>query len=195
VCFSCFYSLTVYFVDFDRQEKDEVERVLSEVQQRYQTASTAFAQAKKDLEALKKKADAEAPIKDDDGNELPLKDQLEDLPVDSTTECELALDEAVQKANSIVADSNVIRVYEERKREMEEVQAELDNLTSSEEQRKNALQQKLIPWEEALSNAVAKIDALFGKYMNEMGCTGTNGSMAEHFTHHVGFSKYCSLLL
>jgi chromosome segregation ATPase len=129
---------------------------------------------------LKKEADREAPLQDEDGNDTPLKAQLEALGVDTLPEALAALEEAEQKVDSIEADHNAIREYERNKEETELVRAQLDDLSSSEEQKKRDLEEKVRPWEEALINAVAKVNILFATYMAEMGCTGT--LVAGYFT-------------
>ena len=67
---------------------------------------------------------------------------------------------------------------------MEEVQVELDNVTSSKEKRKNELEQKLKPREQALDESVAKVDLLFSKYMRELGCAGKNYDRGYTIYHH-----------
>ena len=111
-------------------------------------------------------------MEDADGNDLPLKEQMESLPVDSVDECQAALDEAKQKVLSIEHDPSIARQYEKAKEELEVSQAELDNLESSKEKRQNEMDQKFRPWEQALEGSVAQIDKRFSKYMTELGCTG-----------------------
>lgn len=156
----------------NREEKAQAEQSLNELTQSVQRAQKEYAEARKELENLKALADENAPLYDENGGDLPLKAQLEDLPVETMEEAQAALEEAEAKAESIVADANVMRQYEAKKQEMEETQAELDNVASSKEKRQNELQQKLKPWEQALDEAVAKVDAKFSRYMNELGCTG-----------------------
>lgn len=153
-------------------EHAEIMRRYEEIERALITANNAFKEAKRRMIQWKAEADEKAPLEDADGKALPLIDELNDLPVETLEEAELALEEAETKANSIVADPNVIRQYEARKREMEQVQAELDDLTGSRERRLDELDQKVKPWEQMLDNSVAKIDALFSTYMREMGCTG-----------------------
>jgi vacuolar-type H+-ATPase subunit I/STV1 len=127
---------------------------------------------RQDLQKLKVKADEEAPLVDEDGNELPLKAELEALGEENLEDVEAALDEAEAKLNEIEADPNVLRLYKEKQQQMEDVQQQLDDLTSSKDNKMIELNQKLDPWENALQNSVAKVDTLFSKYMAELGCTG-----------------------
>jgi chromosome segregation ATPase len=138
----------------------------------YQHVNQQYKQARARLTDLKREADSIAPITDDDGNDLPLKAELDGLPVETLDEAEDALDEAIRKADEIVADPNVIRQYELRQKEMEELQTQLDNLTSSREKQVDALKQKVSPWETRLLTQVSKVDVLFSVYMRELGCTG-----------------------
>jgi hypothetical protein len=97
---------------------------------------------------------------------------LEALGVDTLPEALAALEEAEQKVDSIEADHNAIREYVRNKEETEIVRAQLDDLCSSEEQKKRDLEEKVRPWEGTLTKAVSKINILFATYMSEMGCTG-----------------------
>ena len=121
---------------------------------------------------MKEKAEQIAPLYDENGNELPLKGELDALPVDNLEEALAALEEAEAKANSIVADPNIIRQYEERKISIERLETELESMTSDKEQRLHNLNLKREPWEASLENAVKKVDVLFSKYMKDLGCTG-----------------------
>lgn len=165
---------------------------MERAQHEYQDATAQYTQQRKVLQQLKNKAEEEAPLTDENGEELPLKAQLEDLPVEHVEEARAALEEAMAKVDSIIADPKVVRVYEEKKLELESSEAELENLSSSRERRVNEMNQKLKPWEEALSNFVSKIDAKFSNYMRELGCTGEvglakgnieDGSEHGHFDH------------
>lgn len=125
-----------------------------------------------DARALKEKAEEEAPLVDENNEPLPLKAQLEDLPLDNVEEAQAALEEAEEKANDIIADTDVIRQYQDRRRELEDAQAQLDILTGSKENRLKNLEKIRIPWETALRNNVSEVNELFARYMSELGCTG-----------------------
>ena len=104
---------------------------------------------------------------------MPLKAQLEDLAVEDMEDAKAALEEAQQKADSIIADPNVVRVYEAKKAELEAAEVELDEITSSREKIIIEMNTKLAPWEQALETSVSDIDKRFSTYMRELGCTGT----------------------
>lgn len=147
------------------QEFDRLRREFDKV-------SAEFKQAKADTNKLKQVCFQEARLNDDEGNELPLKAVLDALPVETVEEAQVALEEAQNKVESIVADNNAIREFERNQTDIEDVQTQLDDLNSSEERRRAELEQKVKPWETSLEQAVSKIDALFSRYMGEMGCTG-----------------------
>jgi chromosome segregation ATPase len=162
----------------------EKEQLFNQHTTEYGRMSKLFETSRRVLEDLKAKADEAAPLQAEDGSDLPLKKLLDDLPVETREETEAALEEAEAKANSIIADPNVVRHYEERKKEIEKVQADLDDLTSAKEGKLTELEQKRKPWEDALTNSVDKVDLLFTKYMAELGCTGevklVKGEESEH---------------
>jgi len=130
-----------------------------------------FNAAKNEMKQLKAKADREAPMKDARGNDLPLKAQLEELP-ETLTEVEAALEEASAKVESIYDNPEVLQKYEERKREIEETKREMEGLSKGQDVKKEQLKRILVPWEAALDNTASKVNALFTKYMQELGCAG-----------------------
>jgi structural maintenance of chromosomes protein 5 len=153
----------------------------------------AFAKAKQLCTQIKSQAERDAPMTDEKGNELPLKQQLEDLDVNTVYDVEAALEEAESKANSIDANPDVIRQYEQRKVEIEEAKERLDDLSSSKDAKLNVITRMRQPWESALENFVAKINCLFSKYMAEMACTGevrlTKGESAGDSNNQIGKFK------
>lgn len=146
---------------------------LKSAEKEYEVAKNDYKAAIKEVHQLKHEADREAPLKDEHDNDTPLKAQLEELGVETLPEAVAALEEAEQKVESIEADHNAIREYLRNKEETEHTRAQLDDLSSSEEQKKRDLEEKVRPWEEALTNAVSKVNTRFALYMAEMGCTGT----------------------
>lgn len=133
-----------------------------------------FKLAKNVYKESKKIAMAEAPLEDEDGNELPLKNVLsEDLHQFSTVDhAEAALDDAEAKVNNIHSDPNVVRLYEEKKKELEETRGDLDDMTNRKEKKINELNRQKDPWESELDVIVTTVDKRFGNYMRELGCKG-----------------------
>lgn len=116
----------------------------------------------------------EAPIEDEDGNDLPLMKVLEvDLHQFQTVDhAEAALEDAEAKVNNIHSDPNVVRLYEEKKKELEETRGDLDDMTNRKEKKIDELNLKKKPWELSLDEIVTTIDKRFGNYMRELGCKG-----------------------
>ena len=110
------------------------------------TVTTEFNQKKKELGQLKVKASESAPIKDDEGNELPLKAQLDELP-DDMSELEDAIDDSKDKINSIHDNPEVLRKYEEQKKEITELRERLETHATEEDAKRDQLLSLKTPWE------------------------------------------------
>lgn len=147
-------------------------RKVGAAHQESELAKEAFNSKRRELQQRKTRAEAEAPLADSNGEPLPLKGQLEELAVEDLEDAKAALEEAQQKIDSIIADPNVVKVYETKKAEMETAEMELDNLTSSREKTLTEMRTKFIPWEQALETSVSDIDKSFSSYMRELGCIG-----------------------
>lgn len=74
--------------------------------------------------------------------------------------------------NGIDANPDVIRQYEERKKEIELIREQLSDLTESKDSKVAELEKRRLPWEQSLENSVSKVNVLFSKYMEELGCAG-----------------------
>jgi chromosome segregation ATPase len=153
----------------------EKKKEFADLEERGAHIAQKFNKIKKDLAEKKKEAESEAPLADENGRELPLKSQLEALDVQHLNDVEAALEEANLKADSIVANPAVIRQYTELKEKIEAKQTELESLSSSKNSKLSVIETKKKMWETSLQSNVAKINALFTKYMAIMGCTGEVG--------------------
>ena len=145
---------------------------LRSIEIEYNNALADFKDSMKRVHAAKVQAEEHAPLFDENGDDLPLKAELESLGVETLDDAVVALEEAEAKVKNIHADNNAIREYERNQTEMEEVQALLDDLDGKEKRQRAELESKAKPWEAKLSNSVQDVDKLFSKYMAEMGCTG-----------------------
>jgi len=143
-----------------------------EIEEKFNRISMQFNECRTKLQACKRQADEMAPLCDADGQDLPLKAQLEELPVETLEEAAVALEDASAKVNSIDANPDAVRQYEARKQEMEDVRQRLEEETDAKDTKLKALDQERQPWEAALENSVHKVNALFGAYMQELGCAG-----------------------
>jgi hypothetical protein len=159
----------------DRNSLDEKKKEFSDLEERGAHIAQKFNKIKKDLAEKKEQAETEAPLTDENGRELPLKSQLEALDVQHLNDVEAAHEEAMLKADSIVANPAVIRQYTELKEKIEAKQTELDSLVNSKDNELSTIELKKKAWETSLQNNVAKINALFTKYMAIMGFTGEVG--------------------
>jgi structural maintenance of chromosomes protein 5 len=143
-----------------------------------------FNTVKKLLHAKKQEAEAIAPLVDEDGNDLPLKAQLESLEVSDFNEADIALEEAKKLLNQYDANPEVIRQYEKLKDEIELIERKLADCTSTREKGLSVLTEQRKDWETRLEKYIDKINALFTLYMSEMGCTGevclTKGPASEN---------------
>lgn len=88
---------------------------------------------------------------------------------------EVALEDAIQQADSIVANPDVIRQYLSLKEKIEDTTADLENISGTKNGQLAGIAEKMKPWESSLAKHVAKINVLFTKYMSIMGCTGEVG--------------------
>ncbi len=137
----------------------------------YSRVSDIYTRARHELQQIKEDAIRIAPITDENGNDLPLKEKLNELP-ENLTELEEAMDDTRDKISSIVDNPEVMRRYEQQKRQLDEMKEQLENLNENKAEKKNALKQKRRPWENALENIVDKVNTLFSGYMKELGCAG-----------------------
>ena len=132
-------------------------------------------------------ATTKAPLVDEDGNDTVLKERLmvELAQFDSIGLAEAALEEAESKINDIHADPNVQRLYEEKKKELEEAQEDLDDMNTRKERRVSELEQIKEPWLETLKKMIETVDKRFTKYMSELGCVG---EVSLKFENDLNFS-------
>ena len=148
-----------------------MERQSKHIEEEYNRLSHQFNYQKQELARLKKIAMEVAPIEDEDGNELPLKEELSNLP-ETITEIEVALEDTRERINLIHDNPDAMRRYEEQKKELEEIKERLKDMKDSKEIKRQTLQDKRVPWEGALDNITEKVNVLFSEYMKELGCAG-----------------------
>ena len=159
-----------------RDQLYEGQAEFKDLEQQTKIAIDAFKNAKQLMQDMKKLADDKAPLQDQRGEDLPLKAKLDALQVNTVDETEAAIEEANAKINSIDANPDVIRQYEERKEEIARVRAQLSDLSDSTDAKLQEIEQVKVPWESSLENAVAKVNELFSKYMEQLGNVGKSGA-------------------
>lgn len=147
----------------------------TEIKLRAAEAKARFNQKKQEFREIQARAQAEAPLEDEDGNDLPLKailagefSQFSDVPL-----AEAALEEAERMVSDSVANPNAVRLYKELEQQIEETQADLDDFKNRKDKRMTEMQRIQAPWEASLEETVERVDKKFGQYMRELGCVGS----------------------
>jgi len=152
----------------------EVTRLMEEYKQRFRNIKQQFSVEKNKFKEISARANDVAPLEDEDRNPTVLKDRLmvELAQFDSIGLAEAALEEAEAKLRDIHSDPNVERLYEEKKRELEDANDALDDLTTRKDKRRSELERMTVPWFETLKKTISTVDTRFTKYMSELGCVG-----------------------
>lgn len=117
-------------------------------------------------------AEKEAPLEDDNGDTLPLKDQLEGLEVSTLEEAQAALEDAEAVVNSIHENRGLFRQLEKLQEEYADAKSKLDDLSVNKDASVQSINSKKKLWKEKVEGHVAELDKKFGDYMKEMGCSG-----------------------
>lgn len=180
-----------------RDSLADTKRQYREAEQKVATIGREFTAKKNAMKEAKSIADKEAPLEDADGDPLPLKAELEALSVTTLAETEAAMEEATAKVAGIDANPDVIRQYEERKKEIETTRGQLEDLTNDKDFKANEINKKRGPWEQCLENAVSEVNELFSNYMKELGNAGTItmfGILASYIHSNISFLSSSNLL-
>jgi chromosome segregation ATPase len=98
--------------------------------------------------------------------------QLQDDGNHTTEYVEGKIDEAEARANSIMDNPEVIKLYQKRKAEIDQRTKELERLQGECQNRQSTLDKLKGPWNEKLQNVVHKLNARFSMYMMQMSCAG-----------------------
>jgi structural maintenance of chromosomes protein 5 len=149
-------------------KKQSFEELRAEVSR----ANEEYKRARAECAAKNEVALREAPIWDENREPLPLRAELDSLGKETLDEVEVAIEECEAKANSIVANPDVIRQYEARKREIEHLAATVEQMVQEEADKTTQLDRKRQRWEKDLNDQIAVMNALFSKYMSDMGNVG-----------------------
>jgi len=171
----------------DNQVKEHEANSL-ELKKKYNDANRLFSTKREECRQYQAQAMEVAPISDSDGNELPLKAQLDELPTDPR-EINDEIEELVEKLESITDNPGAIKRYEEQKLEMQQTQNELNNYDQAENIKKQELKALRDPWEKSLRDIAFQVNGLFSQYMGELGmageiriCKGSSGSSLPNET-------------
>lgn len=126
---------------------------------------------KEKLKGKKRQAEKDAPIHEN-GNDLPLKEKLEDLPVYTVDECDAAIEEARASLEKYSANPEVLRLYEELKESIAVMEDKVANSAQNRQGMSVGIEKKLELYVHPLEDYVSKVSAKFSQYMGEMDCTG-----------------------
>ena len=151
------------------------------LQAEYNQLKKEFKDAKAEIKRLKQAAESEAPLKRaalgceasdaDDNVNTDLGTKLHDLP-DNVAELEAKKATEEQLASSISGNPAVVWQYEERKKELGEVDAKLKGDEEAQAGRASQLQRLKKEWLDKLVPVQQKIDACFRDFFFEFGCEG-----------------------
>ena len=131
-----------------------------------------FNEGKERLRRMKAEAESVAVLQDKDGNDTPLKQQLDALDVSNLIEVDAAIEDAERILSMYSANPEVVQHYNKLKDEIELIEAQLADCTSNREKGLQLLAEQRQDWERRLEKYIVKVNSLFTVYMAEMGCTG-----------------------
>jgi chromosome segregation ATPase len=166
--------LTLTFLIVFSEKVTEATREIETSKQKFRTFKQQFSAEKSGYKKILADANSIARLEDEDGNPTALKERLDaELAQFNTIGlAEEGLEEAESKINDIHSDPNVVRLYEQKKNELEDTQEELDDLTNRKEKGISELERVKEPWFETLKKTIETVDKRFTKYMSELGCVG-----------------------
>lgn len=156
---------------YNRDILNEKEQETKELEHLVSVNNAHFTDAKRRMKELKIYADRIAPMKDAEGNDLPLKAQLQELP-ETLGEIDAAIADNQELINSISDNPQVLSQYEKRKAEIEKKKEEFENLENAQSAKRATLHNLLEAWKARLHNTVEKVNTLFSGYMRDLGCAG-----------------------
>lgn len=129
---------------------------------------------------------------DENRQELPLKEVLDNLAVETVAEADDAIEEARIKVSEHEANPEVIRKYEKLKDEVAMLQTEVDQSSNQREKQASEIGEKCEAFLQQLEARIEDVSKRFSEYMAEMGCTGTLRVRkgGEDGTEKRGFKKW-----
>ncbi|GMH78800.1 hypothetical protein TL16_g07942 [Triparma laevis f. inornata] len=143
---------------------EEENRRAASVKEDYVEAKKLFIESKDKLKETKARAEVEAPLVDENGEDLPLKAKLETLP-ETLAEVNATLDDCRAAVANIHDDPHVIAEYERKEKEIAKLTEQLkdtDELTSAKAAEIDALSSGFVS---RLKNYISTVDSLFSTYM------------------------------
>jgi chromosome segregation ATPase len=110
-----------------------------------------------------------------DNRDHEVVERIEQLRIEDKFASDLVegkIDEAEARANSIMDNPEVIKMYQKRKAEIDQRTKELERLQGECQNRQSTLDKLKGPWNEKLQNVVHKLNERFSVYMMQMSCAG-----------------------
>ena len=170
---------------------EEARAEFSQLDNQLHIAKTGLKEGKSRLKKMKTDADRFAPIVDSEtGDPLPLKEVLEALPYASTEEIDMALEEFIARANAIDDNPDVVRQYDQRKKEIAEMERQLSQHLDSKDSKVTEINRLSAAWKAALDNSLTEVNTLFGKYMADLGCAGEIKLTTGDYVHEAALTDH-----
>lgn len=143
--------------------------------QKFRDTKHRLAQEKLRYREIEEHAREVAPIQDENGEKTALFERLMvDLAQFDTVDlAESALEEAQARVKEIHSDPHVVRLYEEKTKELESAREDLDDKISMKEKGLTRLERMKTPYVALLKETIETVDKKFTKYMSELGCVGS----------------------
>jgi structural maintenance of chromosomes protein 5 len=120
----------------------------------------------------------------DEGENTPLKAQMDAIDISSIIEIDSAIEDAERIISQYSANPAVLLQYNKLKIEIEDIQSQLAEFTNVRERSLTVLAEERHKWESRLESYIVQVNELFTRYMSEMGCTGevrlTKGPQQEN---------------
>lgn len=164
--------------DLELSRKREVAREEDDLEAKklaVENAKQAFRSTKELCKLARREAELGAPIAESDGaggnRATPLLQELETLPK-SRAEVVAMLETEQQAAASIHHNPAVIQKYNERKAEIEELKALIEDQEGAGGSKAAKFEAQKRAWEEKTEQCCAKLNVLFSDYMSQLGNRG-----------------------
>jgi structural maintenance of chromosomes protein 5 len=178
--------LSLFFVGRDAVR--EKQHLYKQLEESARIITQKFNDGKERLRKMKAEAESTAVLLDENGNDTPLKRQLDALDVSNLMEVDAAIEDAERILSQYSANPEVLLHYNKLKDEIELIEAQLADCTSTQEKGLQLLADQRQDWEKRLEKYIVKVNSLFTQYMAEMGCTGEvalkKGPMQEDGQEH-----------
>ena len=155
-----------------RMELESKQEEMSGLENEARQVEVAFGNIKRLVNEKLQHAEQVAPLKDEEGNETKLAEEIAQLEVSTIEECQTALEEAEDVVNSTEANDGVLEQYRRHQEAMMNAKQKLDTAQKGKSEQEKLINGKRRVWEESIEKFVVKVNLKFNEYMKEMNCTG-----------------------